>query len=77
MFGQLADTDGAQGVKTLIETHDAWVNNAAVLSEITAAMRAQLARTQRAESVTRRILRQRDVLARLAVGLPKRARSAG
>jgi len=77
IFEQLADTDGSHGVKTLIETHDAWVHNEAVLSQISVAMRAQLARTHRPDAVARRIQQQRETLARLVLGRPQRSRSAG
>jgi hypothetical protein len=77
IFAQLADTDGSNGVKTLIETHDAWVHNEAVLEQISVAMRAQLARAQRSDALTRRIERQRDALANLVVRRPRQALSAG
>lgn len=77
IFAQLADTDGSEGVKTLIETHDAWLHSDAVLEQISVAMRAQLARAQRSEPLARRIERQRDALARLVVRRPQQARSAG
>jgi hypothetical protein len=77
IFEQLADTDGAMGVRTVIENHDAWVQNAAVQLNITAAMRAQLARTPRPEIVNRRIELQRQKLQSLVTRLPIRLSSAG
>jgi hypothetical protein len=77
IFEQLADTDGSMGVQTIIENHDAWVQNAAIHLKITAAMRAQLARSPRPEIVTRRIELQRQKLESLITRLPIRISSAG
>jgi len=77
IFEQLADTDGSMGVVTLIETHDAWVNNAAVISQISLAMRAQLARTHRSDPLMRRIERQRKALAAMVVMVPGRVGAVG
>jgi hypothetical protein len=77
IFEQLAETDGSAGVQTIIENHEAWVQNASVQQSIGVALRTQLARMPRAEMVTRRIAQQRRVLASLAVMLPVRVSSAG
>jgi hypothetical protein len=77
IFEQLGDTDGAAGVRTVIENHDAWLQNAAVQLNITAAMRAQVARTPRSEIVNRRIELQRQKLEALVTRLPIRLSSAG
>ncbi|MGN6366981.1 MAG: hypothetical protein ACTHN5_01845 [Phycisphaerae bacterium] len=77
IFEQLSDTDGAEGVRTVIENHDAWLQNAAVQLNITAAMRAQVARTPRPEIVNRRIELQRQKLQALVTRLPIRLSSAG
>ncbi|HUO10849.1 MAG TPA: hypothetical protein VM008_21280 [Phycisphaerae bacterium] len=76
IFEQLADTDGATGVRTIIENHDAWLNNSAVQHHINAAIRTQLARSARAEIVTRRIELQRQRLQALITRLPIRLSSA-
>jgi len=34
IFAQLAQTDGAQGVKTIIENHDAWSNSEVVQAAV-------------------------------------------
>ena len=77
IFAQLADVDGTYGVATLVETHDAWIHSPAVQIEVSAAMRAQLARTPRPESVLRRIIRQRDALAALVIPTHHQAQQAG
>lgn len=77
IFEQLADTDGAQGVRTVIENHEAWLQNTAVQLNISAAMRAQLARMPRPELVSRRIEKQRQALQSLVTRLPLRLSSAG
>jgi hypothetical protein len=76
IFEQLADTDG-QGVQTLIETHDAWVHNTAVLAQITAALRAQLAQTPRPASVSRRLAEQQHALQPLVITIRRRLATAG
>ena len=77
IFEQLSDTDGAMGVQTVIENHDAWVQNAAVQLNITAVMRAQVTRAPRPELVNRRIELQRQKLESLVTRLPIRLSSAG
>jgi hypothetical protein len=76
IFEQLADTDGADGVHTIIENHDAWLHNAAIHIQINAAMRAQLARAPRPEIVSHRIQTQRQKLQSLITRLPMRLSSA-
>jgi hypothetical protein len=77
IFAQLADTDGSSGVEMIVENHDAWVNNDAVMGKVSAAMRVQLARTPRPERVTQQISRQRSALAGLVTTLPARLSNAG
>ncbi len=76
IFQQLGDTPGTMGVKSIIENHDAWVNNAAVQLEITAAMRLQLARQPRGAQVAARIEAQRQRLQSLVTTLPRRISTA-
>ena len=77
IFEQLADTDGSEGVHTIIENHDAWLHNTAIQIKIDAAMRAKLARAPRPESVSRQIDLQRRKLQCLVTRLPLRISSAG
>jgi hypothetical protein len=77
IFRQLADVDGNAGVRTLIETHDAWVHNTAVLTQIDAVVRMQVARSPRPESIEDRIARQRQALSALVMKLPRKNRTAG
>ena len=77
LFRQLADAPGPSGVKTLIENHDAWLNNTAIQSEISVALRHQLTHTPRPTETAQRITNQRRALAVLAIPLPvKLAHSA-
>lgn len=77
IFQQLRATDGATGVKTIIENHDAWLHNEDVCDEITVALRTQLSAQRRPDSVHQRIVAQRDQLARLVTRLPFRLSTAG
>jgi hypothetical protein len=77
IFQQLRATDGATGVKTIIENHDAWLHNEDVRAAITIALRTQLTAQRRPDSVQQRIAAQRDQLARLATRLPLRLCTAG
>ena len=75
IFQQLGNTPGGQGVKTIIENHDAWLHNDEI--QISVALRAQLVAQRRPESVARRIEAQRSRLDRLVTRLPMRLSTAG
>ena len=75
LFAQLAAVPGTQGVKNLIENHDAWAH-----TETVAALRAawaRLAATPRGAALEGRIARQRQALAPLVTPLSLRYASAG
>ena len=77
IFGQLRDTDGATGVKTIIENHDAWVHNDEVRAEITAALRARVGGQWRGDATMARIEAQRAKLASVVTRLQVRVGAAG
>jgi hypothetical protein len=75
LFAQLAAVPGAQGVKTLIENHDAWTH-----SETLAALKAawtRLAAQPRDPALQTRIARQQKTLAPLLTRLSVSYASAG
>jgi hypothetical protein len=75
LFGQLAAVPGAQGVKNLIENHDAWAHG-----ETVAALRAawtRLAAMPRDPALEARIVRQRKTLEPLVTRLSVCYASAG
>jgi hypothetical protein len=75
LFGQLAGLPGTQGVKSLIENHDAWDHGPTVAS-LRAAW-ARLAARPRDAAAQGRIERQRRTLASLVTPLPASYASAG
>lgn len=77
IFRQLSQTEGATGVKTIIENHDAWLHNADVQAEITVATRLAVLNRPRGEVTAQRIARQRQSLAALTTRLPHRLSHAG
>jgi hypothetical protein len=77
IFTQVADTDGAAGVRVVIETHDAWMQGAEVLVGLTPALRAQVERMSRPAAVAARIARQRAALTPLVTRIGARAIKAG
>ena len=77
IFRQIAEVDGAQGVKTVIENHDAWVHNDEVLEAIDAAMQMAAAARPRGPELTQRIARQRAALGSLVTRVPLRFSNAG
>jgi len=75
LFAQLAAVPGTQGVKTLIENHDAWTH-----SETLAALRAawsRLTAQPRDPALQARITRQQKTLAPLITRLSVPYASAG
>jgi hypothetical protein len=77
IFRQLGGVEGATGVKTIIENHDAWVHNAQVQDQITQAMRMQTMHKPRMAGVSERIARNRAALSGLVQRLPMRVGTAG
>ena len=75
LFTQLAAVPGTQGVKSLIENHDA-CNHGDTVSALRAAW-ARLAALPRDPSAEARITRQRPALAPLVTPFPVRCASAG
>jgi len=75
LFTQLAAVPGTQGVKSLIENHDA-CNHSETVAALRAAW-ARLAAQPRDPSVEARITRQRRTLASLVTPLPVPYASAG
>ncbi len=77
IFQQLAATPGSMGVQTIIENHDAWLNNSSIMREVSAAMRAQITAAPRHVAISQRIQEQRTRLQSLVTRLPIRIASAG
>ena len=77
IFRQLAHIDAGNAVRVVIENHDAWFKSPSVLSQLTVAVRTQLARTPRPANVAQRIALQQTRLQSLAISLPVRVSAAG
>lgn len=77
IFSQVAEADGAAGVRVVIETHDAWLRGGEVAAGMTAALRAQVERMSRPPAVAARIAQQRANLAPLVTRIGVRAFKAG
>ena len=77
LFAQLADIPGTQGVKTLIENHDAWHHNDRILTAADATLRSRLINLQTDPVCLARIQQQRLRLQTLATQIGQRYASAG
>jgi hypothetical protein len=80
IFQQLARADSAGpggGVHTVIENHDAWGHNTAILGQLSVALRSHLAHGARAKPAGQRIALQQSRLQGLAVVLTEKLPAAG
>jgi hypothetical protein len=80
IFQQLAHADAAGpggGVHTVIENHDAWSQNGAILSQLSLALRSSLGHAPRGKPTAQRIAIQRGRLRTLATILPARLPAVG
>jgi hypothetical protein len=75
VFAQLSRTHGSEGVRSVIENHDAWTNAESIEKALNAALRARLEHASDALQAAR-VARQRHALAPLVTRLPARQATA-